>query len=153
MCYTDTVIHCFLKQKFLDIKKLSSLINDKLSTIFLNFLLSISTVRADDNNENTDFYFIYFAPYLAYAFDQSLLFQRNKPFTVVQCYNFSINLRNVTFGTFGMLLGRGRIIRVATQGLVSMLSQLVTSIYILPNLNNTLFFHLITMIWLLKSLK
>uniref|UniRef100_U9SUI0 Uncharacterized protein n=1 Tax=Rhizophagus irregularis (strain DAOM 181602 / DAOM 197198 / MUCL 43194) TaxID=747089 RepID=U9SUI0_RHIID len=43
MCYTDTVIHCFLKQKFLDIKKLSSLINDKLSTIFLNFLLSIST--------------------------------------------------------------------------------------------------------------
>ncbi|GBC31076.1 hypothetical protein RIR_jg31575.t1 [Rhizophagus irregularis DAOM 181602=DAOM 197198] len=84
--YANTSFNCPPKRKFS--KKLLFLINGKLSAILLIFLLSIPTVRADDDDE-----------YANETVD-----------------DLSINLISVIFGALGSFLGRGRTMRAGIQG-------------------------------------
>lgn len=118
-------------------KKLLFLINGELSAIFLIFLLSIPAVRADDN-ENPDIYF-YLADILcaisSICVCSKLIFPRIG--AIRRCdMIFSINLISVTLGAFGTFLGRGRTIKDAIQGLISIILWLLPSILILPSHNN-----------------
>ncbi|PKK76554.1 hypothetical protein RhiirC2_772374 [Rhizophagus irregularis] len=103
--YANTSFNCPPKRKFS--KKLLFLINGKLSAILLIFLLSIPTVRADDDDE-----------YANETVD-----------------DLSINLISVIFGALGSFLGRGRTMRAGIQGSFSIVLWLLPSISMLPSHN------------------
>ncbi|RGB38130.1 hypothetical protein C1646_756064 [Rhizophagus diaphanus] len=133
--YANTRFHCPPKRKFS--KKLLFLINGKLSAILLIFLLSIPTVRADDDDEYANVYF-YLADIL-FAISSICVCSKLTCPRVGDIRRsiiiFSINLISVIFGALGSFLGRGRTIKAAIQGTISIVLWLLPSISMLPSHN------------------
>ncbi|PKY51933.1 hypothetical protein RhiirA4_469262 [Rhizophagus irregularis] len=107
----------------------------------LIFLFSIpAAVRADDD-ENEDFYF-YLADILCSI--SSMCVCSRVICTRVDAdkrsiINFSINLISVISSVFGLILGRGRTIKAAVQGLITIILWILPSILMLLDHNNEKF--------------
>ncbi|CAB4420042.1 unnamed protein product [Rhizophagus irregularis] len=120
--------------------KIPFLINSKFLAILI-FLFSIpAAVRADDD-ENEDFYF-YLADILCSI--SSMCVCSRVICTRVDAdkrsiINFSINLISVISSVFGLILGRGRTIKAAVQGLITIILWILPSILMLLDHNNEKF--------------
>ncbi|CAB4400075.1 unnamed protein product [Rhizophagus irregularis] len=117
--------------------KIPFLINSKFLAILI-FLFSIpAAVRADDD-ENEDFYF-YLADMLCSI--SSMCVCSRVICTRVDAdkrsiIKFSINLISVISSVFGLILGRGRTIKAAVQGLITIILWILPSILMLLGHNN-----------------
>ncbi|PKY48457.1 hypothetical protein RhiirA4_464062 [Rhizophagus irregularis] len=134
--YANTSFHCLPKRKFF--KKLLFLINGKLSAILLIFLLSIPTVRADDDDDEYANVYFYLADIL-FAISNicvcSKLICPRVGDIKRSIIIFSINLMSVIFGALGSFLGRGRTMRAAIQGSTTIVFWLLPSILMLLSHN------------------
>ncbi|RGB39563.1 hypothetical protein C1646_754288 [Rhizophagus diaphanus] len=117
--------------------KVQFLINSKFLAILI-FLFSIpAAVRADDD-ENEDLYF-YLADILCFVSSMCVCSRvictrvdADKRSTI----KFLINLISVTSSVFGLILGRGRTVKAAVQGLITIILWILPSILMLLDLNN-----------------